>query len=122
MRITIRIYKRHDVDLLAIKHALGRKMPALVKNAIYSYLSGNDNKISYPKIAWSSLDDMPTYYLIQLSLNPSNPDEQLICDFIKSIPPGFRNSILKHITRYYIAPVKCIKFSRKNKIYLSERN
>ena len=118
MRVSIRIYKRHDIDLLGIRCELGRKMPSFIKSAMCSYVSGIETKISYPDVAWESLDSMPSHYLIQLSLNPNNSVEKPVCDFIKSIPPGFRNSVIKHITRQHIAQIKEIQISG-NKLYLA---
>ena len=48
MRITIRLYKRYDIDLLSLYHNSEFKFKESFKSAVRNYIRGTPQKIKIP--------------------------------------------------------------------------
>lgn len=117
MKFTMRLYKRHDLDLLLLHKTKGFSMQKAVKAALRMHLGLDDEKpIPYP----SCSEDVNKFYSssqFHLSLSENNEEDMAIIKLINEIPRGFRNSFCKNLTRYYLDKPKHFTYSN-NKIFL----
>ena len=105
IRLTMRLYKRHDIDLLCIYMQPNHSLQHTIKRAVLAYINGENIKLTYP-CSSSLIADLPSTAQFHLYLSSRSEDDLKIINFISNIPPGFKNSFLKNITRYYFsAPV-----------------
>lgn len=117
MKFTMRLYRRHDLDLLLLHKTKGFSMQKAVKSALLMHLGLiDDHPIQYP----SCTEDVKKFYSssqFHLSLSEKNAKDKEIINFLNEIPRGFRNSYCKNLTRYYLKKPQNFKLS-DNKIYL----
>ena len=92
MRIEIRIYKRHDLDLMHI-HDLNISLAALFKHSLTNYAHGREVRYFLPYIENYSPSDKKSFHL---RFNITDP-ETLI--FLNNIKPMQRNSFCKTLLR-----------------------
>lgn len=97
MILTIRLYKRHDLDLLEIKNRDGFEMEKQIKKVLAAYASGQSYNIKLPEK--TIVKNLPADCRIQIKLSQK---DQKIIDFVKEIRPGVRNSAIKMIFRSYL--------------------
>ena len=121
IRLTMRLYKRHDADLLCLYKQKNHKLQKTIKQAVLAYFNHQDIEIAYPDSV-AELADLPSTAQFHLYLSPKNPGDAKILECLSKIPKGFKNSFLKNITRYYI--IRPAKFDFTNqKLYIyAERN
>ena len=98
----MRLYKRHDIDLLCIYKQKGYSLQHTIKQAVLAYLNNEDVKIDYPDCC-SAVAVLPSTAQFHLYLSNTDEDDIKIQECIAKIPKGFKNSFLKNITRYYIS-------------------
>ena len=114
MRVPIRLYKRHDLDLICLyKHEKFSLVKAM-KVALYGYVHHERFFINTP------IDNMPSQEAMMSAMSGIDKDsgkikdkpiffnlvlneeyDQDIIDFIQSMPHGYRNSLIKNIVRSY---------------------
>lgn len=102
IKLTMRLYKRHDADLLCLYKQTNYSLQKAIKQATLAYLNHSDDRVGYPDV-YTSLADLPSTAQFHLYLSAENEDDMRIVNFVSSIPAGFKNSLLKNITRYYLA-------------------
>lgn len=95
MRITIRLYKRYDIDLLSLYHNSEFKFKESFKSAVRNYIRGTPQKIKIPE----PQDDTFSYETIQFQLNFHPKEDQDVIMWIRNIKAGYKNSILKNMFR-----------------------
>lgn len=95
MRVTIRLYKRYDIDLLSLYHNSQFPFKVYFKSAIRNYIRGTPEKIKIPE----PQDDQFSYETIQFQLNFHPEEDQDVIQWIRNIKAGYKNSILKNIFR-----------------------
>ena len=110
--VTIRLYRRHDIDLIALKCANGFSMNQMIRNSLLAYLNGEPSSIVYPAIE-IPMSNLPQMTQLHLSLDLENEDDARIYEYISEIQPGYRNSIIKQLIRYY-----CVSPKLFNMIYI----
>lgn len=110
--VTIRLYRRHDIDLIALKCANGFSMNQMIRNSLLAYLNGEPSSIVYPAIE-IPMSNLPQMTQLHLSLDLENEDDARIYEYISGIQPGYRNSIIKQLIRYY-----CVSPKLFNMIYI----
>lgn len=99
-RVTIRLYRRHDIDLIALKCANGFSMNQMIRESLLAYLNGKSSSIDYPAIE-IPMSNLPQMTQLHLILDLDYQDDARIYKYISSIQPGYRNSIVKQLIRYY---------------------
>lgn len=109
MRVTIRLYKRHDLDLLALYYIENYNFKEEFKKAIKGYINGEPVKNAIPQANnMQTVYSMPSKVTFHIQLKEEDKD---IMDFIHSITRGRRNSMFKNIFRNTFpviqAPFKC---------------
>lgn len=95
MRITIRLYKRYDIDLLSLYHNSEFKFKESFKSAVRNYIRGTPQKIKIPE----PQDDTFSYETIQFQLSFHPKEDQDVIRWIQNIKAGYKNSILKNMFR-----------------------
>lgn len=97
MKITMRLYRIHDLDLLYLYKLPDFSIQKAIKNALKAYISGQDLTIDYP-----TTDDLllPKTAMIHIYLSEKKDAE--IIAWLKNISKGYRNSLLKNIVRSYL--------------------
>ena len=95
MRVTIRLYKRYDIDLLSLYHNSEFKFKESFKSAVRNYIRGTPQKIQIPE----PQDDTFSYETIQFQLNFHPKEDQDVITWIRNIKAGYKNSILKNMFR-----------------------
>ena len=95
MRVTIRLYKRYDIDLLSLYHNSEFKFKESFKSAVRNYIRGTPQKIQIPE----PQDDTFSYETIQFQLNFHPKEDQDVIMWIRNIKAGYKNSILKNMFR-----------------------
>lgn len=117
MKFTMRIYKRHDMDLLLLHKTKGFSMQKAVKAALRMHLGLSEvTPIPFPACS----EDVSKFYSssqFHLSLSEEKEDDLAIIKFLNEIPRGLRNSFCKNLTRYYLTQPKQFMYSN-NKIFL----
>lgn len=117
----MRLYKRHDADLLCLYSQKSFAMQKLIKKAVLSYLNNDSSKLNYPE-STADLSDLPSTAQFHLYLSPKNKDDEKILACMSKIPAGFKNSFLKNITRYYLSSPTVFTFKNKVVTIKAERN
>lgn len=103
MKLTIRIYKRHDLDLLYLRRQESDlDFASAMKEALKSYVAGKPKKNKLPSGPCQSVQSMPTSSQLHLDLDDIE-DAELIA-WIRSITRGRRNNICKNIFRSTFPP------------------
>lgn len=95
MRVTIRLYKRYDIDLLSLYHNSSFPFLKHFKSAIRNYIRGTPEKITIPE----PQDDKFRYDTIQFQMYLHPVEDKDIIAWIRNIKAGYKNSILKNIFR-----------------------
>ncbi len=99
MKITIRLYSRHDLDLMSIYLNDNFPFSKEMKKAVKAYVNGDSYEIDIPES--EKIDTPPRVIQFHICFSQSS-DAELI-EWIKSITPGYRNSVLKNIFRNYMS-------------------
>lgn len=116
MKFTMRLYRRHDLDLLLLHKTKGFSMQKAVKAALYMHLGLIEVfPIEYPPCS-ETIDKFYSSSQLHLSLSESDEKDKVVIKFIKEIPKGYRNSYCKNLTRYYLKTPSQFLYSN-NKIF-----
>lgn len=116
----MRLYKRHDADLLCLKKQENYTLQKTIKCAVLAYLDNVDVKFDYPSSAME-LEKMPSTLQFNLYLSKESSDDIRIKECLKAIPSGYKNSFLKNITRYYLARPSMFTFNNETVKFDTER-
>ena len=104
MKLIIRLYSPHDVDLLILKKRMGKYFPKYVKGCIKCYIEGGTPQ-EFPVNETLTVDPIRLRKeSVTLEFDPSL--EKAEEDFICSIYKGIRNSCIKCIVRSYMPPIE----------------
>ena len=119
MRVTIRLYKRHDLDLLSLYCADNTKFKEEFKTTLKSYINKKQIKNQIPQIESNSIYSMPTKVSFHMILKDEDNE---LKDWIKNITRGRRNNIMKNIYRNSFPPIitPYLSESELNKFNLKE--
>ena len=105
MRVTIRLYKRHDLDLLALYYMQGFDFKKEFKRAILCYIHNTPVKNKIPESDNACVYSLPSKIGFHIQINPDDKEDAEILAFIRGITRGRRNSVLKHIFRNTFPPI-----------------
>lgn len=100
---TIKIYRRHDIDLLAL-HTSGVQMGRVIKGCLKAAVTREPYVVRVPD--GLQLDggdgDVPKSIIVKIKLNPDNNVDRQVIDLLESIPSGLCNSFCKNLVRAYM--------------------
>ena len=111
MKITIRIYRSHDFDLMALCQAESVAFAQAVKQAIIAYYCGEQFHYEVRKTRPVDPKTMPL--VMTFTLDISDFDEPGIERWLSGISKGSRNCCFKAIFRHYLAD-PCMAFFRED--------
>ena len=106
MELTVRLYKKHDLDLLELKARENFSIGKQIKNTLRAYIKGENYIIPVPEQA------KPDVFLKdeRLHIYLNGKEDRDIINFILKIKPGFRNSAIKLILRNYLGFTNLIPY------------
>ena len=90
---TIKIYRRHDIDLLAL-HTSRVQMGRVIKGCLKAAVTHEPYVVHVPdKLQLDGGDgDVPKSITVKIKLNPAQDIDHQIIDLLDSIPSGLCNS------------------------------
>lgn len=97
MKATVRIYRRHDADLLQLK-AGGISVGRLMNKALAAYAAGTPMKAVPPVIRPRAIESYPA--ALRFTLTVSDPASIRV---LRQIRPGYRCAFLKMLVRSVLA-------------------
>ena len=92
MLVEIRIYRRHDADLIMLK-SYGISIPKMMRLALENYVEGERIKFPLPD---AHPCDISKCSMLRYRLNVTNPK---IIKLLKSVKKGYRNQFCKTLLR-----------------------
>lgn len=99
--ITMRLYKQHDLDLFYLYKLPDFSLQIAVKKAIQAFANNNNYVIDYPE--WPKDKNFEFgKKTAQIHIFLDEVKDKGAIDWIDSISPGYRNSLLKNLTRQYL--------------------
>ena len=96
MLVEIRIYRRHDADIMMLRNS-GINITALMKEVLENYAEGK--KVRY-EITTSQPCDLTNHSMLRYRLNIKNPE---VIKVLKGIKQGYRNQFCKMLLRDSLA-------------------
>lgn len=104
MKLTIRVYKRHDLDLLYLyKQESDFDFKAKLKSSLKSYIKNKPETNKIPKGSCKSVASLPSVVQMHIMLDPKEDKDILM--WIKTITKGRRNNLIKNIFRNTFPPI-----------------
>ena len=115
MKVTMRLYRSHDLDLMALYYNPDFKFTAAVRTALRSYLRGDMRRIEQPEphivppapksdASFRSKKFPPYKVQFHVTLRRRAAEGDVI-DWACNINPGYRNSLFKNILRMYLSGI-----------------
>ena len=99
MKIILRLYRSHDLDLIYLAHNEDFSMCGVAKYCLEAFADGKACKIAFPKGKIESYIDKNSYsYIITLN----DDKDQKIIKLIESIKYRQRNGFIKNLIRSYL--------------------
>lgn len=100
---TIKIYRRHDIDLLAL-HTSNVQMGRVIKGCLKAAVTREPYVVHVPdELQLDGGDgDVPKSITVKIKLNPDNNVDRQIIDLLDSVPSGLCNGFCKMLVRTYM--------------------
>lgn len=134
MRLTMRLYRLHDLDLMYIYKMPNISIQSIVKVMLKNYIKDRNSdrhiatRLTIPDVKHNIT--LPKTAQFHISLNEGEDDD--VISWIEQIPKGFRNSMLKNMLRTYLSfPIvipyeteitEVVKPTNKNDISIAKYN
>ena len=100
MDITVRLYIRHDLDLIGLKQNPNFNFNKYMKDAVIAW-ANNDNNFTIPMPISASGEKIPLKSSV-FHFRLNNKEHQYVIKRLKSIRYSYRNAFLKTIFRHYL--------------------
>lgn len=105
MKLTIRVYKRHDLDLLYLcKQEADYDFRAELKSALKAYIANKPKVNKIPMGYCKPVSSLPSVVQMHIMLDPKEDKE--VVSWIKTITKGRRNNLIKNIFRNTFPPIE----------------
>ena len=115
MRITVRLYKRHDLDLLSLYYIEDYDFKSKFNEALRGYINNEPIQNEIPTAENPSVSSLPSKIGFHIKLDEQDSD---IYGFVQGITKGRRNNIMKNIFRNTFPPiVSPYKCASENNVY-----
>lgn len=98
---TLKIYRRHDIDLLAL-HQNGVQLGRVAKQCLRALVTNEPYTVVVPENLQMD-GDLPKSVQIKIVLDPGNETDVKIMDMLSSVPSGLGNSFCKAVIRTYLS-------------------
>lgn len=103
MKVTMRLYKRHDLDLLYLYNTPGFPFQKNLKKVICDYVRSGGVISEDKKIVPPENYKNVTSRLTQLHINLSEEEDSDVINWLNQFSNGYKNSLLKNIYRGYLS-------------------
>lgn len=100
LKITIRIYRTHDFDLMALHQTGALKIGTAMKKAIIAYYNGEKFQFDITMPCELDMSQMPL--MVTTSIAIAEKDSEGITKWLSEFRPGYRNCCLKNILRHFL--------------------
>ena len=122
MRITLRLYRQHDLDLVALYRHKGFYFSKAVKQMIVAYANGSE--YTPPEIDPGDISSglVATSVTYHITLDENDPQEAAAIDLLKDIKYGYRNSFIKALVRTYMGVLPLHAYSQSNSMSVSKND
>ena len=100
MKITMRLYRAHDLDLMYMRGLLGKAIATVVKEALDYYVNKENRKRIFVNKTELQTTVIPKNTQFHVYLSDKQDAE--IIKWLMTIKKGYRNSMLKNILRSYL--------------------
>ncbi len=99
MKLKVRLYRQHDLDLIALKKTEGYQLGREMKRCLISYAKGE--LYVPPDIKFEEQENLYVEKCCQMNikLSPQHPEEFSVIMLLNSIRPGYRCSFIKALFR-----------------------
>lgn len=101
MKVILRFYRQHDLDLISLHRSSGFCMSSAIKKSLNAYVNNKTLCILAPsanKLDYSSIPKQ-----IQLIVNLDEKLDKKEIEWIRSLRAGMRNSAIKNLLRGYLS-------------------
>lgn len=107
MKLVIRLYRRHDLDLLYLYQNQEFNFQQNLKTVLKDFIRNQGNntgevRIHIPPYNTHTCNYSELRSSVQIHIYLSEKKDKDIVNFIKEIKTGFRNSLVKNIFRNYL--------------------
>jgi len=121
-RITIRLYRPHDMDLIVLQRSNNYKLSTEIKKCLTAFARGEVYQA--PSLAE---EDMPTGYTaksyqLHLDLNSKNEDEKKVINILAEIKSGFRCAFIKALFRNNCVNLPLLAYGIDNELVTSRQD
>lgn len=108
MKLVMRLYRRHDLDLVNLYQMPEFNFQESVKKVLADYVSDQNRehsnfKIKVPQNSTQTPNYKELRQYVQVHVYLSDENDKDIVNWVQGIRPGFRNSIIKNIFRNYLS-------------------
>ncbi len=97
MILKLRVYRRHDIDLMALLANTSFDFASAVKECLKEYVRGTSAVIKLPNE--KNFSKAVNYSVVQIHIKLSESFDSDIIEFVNSLPKGTRNCFIKALLR-----------------------
>ena len=99
MKIIVRLYRQHDLDLLVLKQGIASSFQKVVREAIRNYVREQPYLIDVSNQL--SLSNTPKSSQFHITLFDDKDSD--VIQWLSGVSKGYRNSLIKNIVRSYLS-------------------
>lgn len=117
-KVILRIYNRHDLDLIALRSIKEFDMNGAIKYVLHRYISGNPVKMQIPTIPDYTKAKFKSSYTIFINLDEEKDSD--IIAFLDTIKPYYKNAAIKTIFRASLLSLPSSVFNKENSVFTND--
>lgn len=115
LRVTLRLYKRYDLDLIYLANHDDFSLPQVAKNVLTSFTRGRAFKIDLPKKEiYKELADNDTTYMYVFDLD--REEDADVIELLQKVKTNQRNPFIKNLVRSYMVCANIEAYIEDSKI------
>lgn len=111
MRVTTRLYRQHDMDLIALYYNSNFSLPLASKEVLSAYVNGETFFIKPP--SWEP-PPRAISRVIMFHIELDDEHDKDVIEWLQRTKNGFRNGMIKNILRSYLAVPYLYPYFREN--------
>ena len=102
MRITIRLYKKQDLDLMILDRNPNFSLVIAISTIVNAYVKGENKMVMLPDSSpWMAYSNLPRMSQLHITFTEEKDGPEVI-QFLKSVLPNMRNNMIKNLVRAYM--------------------
>lgn len=110
-KVTIRIHRQHDMDLMSIYRNKSYHIAKEIKKALIAYASEKEYVPQEVCIADEAEGYVPTSVVVHISLSEKKEDERKALELLSHIKYGYRCSFIKAVFRSFLPYLPLLAYS-----------